>query len=224
MSSLHSKDNNCELKDKSSRSTAAFPSVLIALIALSVIAWVGIKLMQPSPIPPVATGSEVSPSSVQEPLQRASDDAIDTKLKAPGSADSIALASNESDPVCGMNPQRSAMRVEAEFADGDLVAFDSLACYYEYAETIARSSPVTERIVAYDTYRLEHPVLLNFSDAVWLIDLDGSVPGAMPPGAAAFRTLADAEKAMGNLGGKLASASEMQTYIYEFLRGNGILD
>ena len=220
MSSSHSKDNNDELADRSSRSTAAFPSVLIALIALSVIAWVGIRLMQPSPTPPVATGSEKSPAPVQEP-RRTLDDA---EPGVPDSAGSVALSSNETDPVCGMNPQRSAMRVEAEFSGGDLVAFDSLACYYEYAETLADSAPVAERIVAFDTYRLEHPVLLNFSDAVWLIDLDGNVPGAMPPGAAAFRTSEDAEKAMGNLGGKLASASEVKAYVYDYLLDNGILN
>jgi hypothetical protein len=138
--------------------------------------------------------------------------------------DGIALATNEADPVCGMDPQRSAMRVEAEFADGTLVAFDSLACYYEYVETIADSAAVAERIVAFDTYRLEHPVLLDFTEAVWLIDLDGSVPGAMPPGAAAFRTAENAEKARGNLGGKPVSAAEMKTYIYDYLQENGILD
>lgn len=206
---------------RGSRSTAAFPSVLIALVALGVMAWVGVKLMQPSPTPPVVSKSVESAAPVQELLESDLDAAEPGTVR---SADSIALASNDSDPVCGMNPQRSAMRVEAQFEDGSLVAFDSLACYYEYVETMAQSAPVAERIVAYDTYRLDHPVLLDFSNAVWLIDLDGSVPGAMPPGAAAFRTKEDADKAMGNLGGKLATAAEMKTYIYEYLRANGILN
>jgi len=46
----------------------------------------------------------------------------------------------------------------------------------------------------------------------------------MPPGAAAFRTTEDAKKAMGNLGGKLATAAEMKTYIYDYLQQNGILN
>jgi len=53
-----------------------------------------------------------------------------------------------------MKPKRSAMRVETQFEDGSVVAFDSLACYYEYAETMTQSAPIAERIVAYDTYRL----------------------------------------------------------------------
>ncbi len=216
-----SESNRDGQREGRSRSTAAFPSVLIALIALAVIAWVGMKLMQPSPAPPV-TSANAAPSATSESPAKEPPSAV--KADASGGGDEVTLASNESDPVCGMNPKRSAMRVEAQFEDGSMVAFDSLACYYEYIETTAQSTPVAERIVAYDTYRLDHPVLLDFSDAVWLIDLDGSVPGAMPPGATAFRTKEDADKAMGNLGGKRATAAEMKTYIYEDLRENGILN
>ena len=221
MNLKHDADDRGERADESPRSTAAFPSVLIALIALGLMTWVGVKLLQPSPAPPVTSKSAASAASAQE-LHESTLDAAGIEATS-GMSDTV-LSLSESDPICGMNPQRSAMRVEAKFEDGSLAAFDSLACYFEYVETMTESAPVAERIVAFDTYRLEHPVLLEFGNAVWLIDLDGNVPGAMPPGAAAFRTVEDAEKAMGNLGGKLASTSEMKAYIHEYLRENGILN
>jgi nitrous oxide reductase accessory protein NosL len=45
----------------------------------------------------------------------------------------------------------------------------------------------------------------------------------MPPGAAAFRTEEDARKAMGNLGGRVATAAEMKDYVYQYLKDNGVI-
>jgi len=193
------------------RDTSAFPSVLIAMLALAVIGWVGYRLLQPPPTPPVP--AETAQSSAPAPAP------TDTGTPALP----VELATNTEDPVCGMNPERSAQRVEAEFADGTLLAFDSLACYYEYLETQAETAPVRERIVAYDTYKNDEPALLEFGDAVWLIELERPVPGAMPPGAAAFRTANDAQKARGNLGSDISDAAGMKEYTYNYLKDNGVV-
>lgn len=203
-------ENHQEPNGKKQKSTASFPSVLIALVALAVIAFVGWKLMQPPPAPPVPPAEK--PVATPTPTSPTETPTVGAEL-----------ATNTEDPICGMNPQRSAQRVEAEFADGTLLAFDSLACYYEYVEKDTEAAPVRERVVAYDTYKNAEPVLLEFSDAVWLIGLERPVSGAMPPGAAAFRTEEDARKAMGNLGGRVATAAEMKDYVYQYLKDNGVI-
>lgn len=203
-------DHPYEDEDTSPRkkSTSAFPSVLIAICTLAVIGWVGIKLLQPPPTPPVPL-AEKPAATAAAPVEAA----------LPGAG----TATNTEDPICGMNPQRSAQRVEAKFADGTLLAFDSLACYYQYVEKDAKPVLARERIVAYNTFKNAEPVLLEFGEAVWLIDLERPVPGAMPPGVAAFRTEDDAKKAMGNLGGVISGAAGMKDYIYKYLRENGAI-
>jgi nitrous oxide reductase accessory protein NosL len=203
-------ENHQEPNGQKQKSTAAFPSVLIALVALAVIAFVGWKLLQPPPAPPVP--AEKPAAATPAPT---------TPVETPKAG--AELATNTEDPICGMNPQRSAQRVEAKFTDGKLLAFDSLACYYEYVEKDTEAAPVRERVVAYDTYKNAEPLLLEFSDAVWLIGLERPVSGAMPPGAAAFRTEEDARKAMGNLGGRVATAAEMKDYVYQYLKDNGVI-
>jgi len=150
-------ENYEEPNGKKQRSTASFPSVLIALVALAVIAFVGWKLLQPPPAPPVPPAEK--PVATPTPASSAETPTAGAEL-----------ATNTEDPICGMDPQRSA------FADGTLLAFDSLACYYQYVEKDAKSAAVRERVVAYDTYKNAAPVLLDFSDAVWLIGLGPSAP------------------------------------------------
>jgi len=204
-----------EIAGNRGSATEGFLGVLFAVIALGVMLWVGLRLMTPYPsnsTPEQALDAAKNKASISAAKEKPV--ALDNAANLP-----IDIAGNEEDPVCGMNPYRSAMRVEAEFSDGTKLAFDSVACYLQYVDEQAAEGvePSRERVVSYDTWQSEAPKLLDFADAIWIIELDGNVPGAMPPGLAAFGSEEDAEGFMGDLGGRLATLDEMRGYVRDYL-------
>ncbi len=217
-------------------STEGFLGILFAVIALGVMFWVGVRLMEPYPggmAPEDAVreahselGQELTDStnSAESALDPLSSEGANQSPSNPGSpspvdASASTLAGNKKDPICGMDPYRSPTRVEAEFSDGAKVAQVSLSCYFQYLEERAKEgvTPVRERVVTFDTWQSTTPKLVEARSAVWLIDIDGVPQGSMPPGVVAFATPADAKKFMPDLGGRVVDYDAMKEFVLDYL-------
>ena len=203
-----------------------FVGVLFALLALGVVFWVGTRLAVPFP------GYITPEEAVSEAISKGAGAASASKQAAHSPEEHLAgdpetyeqmLAgfASDSDPVCGMTLDKSSNLVAAKF-ESTWVGFDSLACFYQYS---AGKTYEAAKVLNFSTWRRnpESRDLVELENAVYLIDIDGILPGAMPPGVAAFRTRDEAEAAMGDLGGTLADFGEMKKYVTDWLVKEGMM-
>ncbi len=208
-----------------------FVGVLFALLALGVVFWVGTRLAAPYPgyetpekaaadalssgggieRKPPGGSSEVSGGSKQ----------MDGQTESAGYETLLASFTNDSDPICGMFLDKSANLVGAKFENG-WVGFVSLACFFQYAN--GKNYEEME-VLNFATWRRnpENREIVPAGSAVYLIEIDGILPGAMAPGVAAFETELEAEAGMGDLGGKVTDFDGMKKYVTAWLTEEGMM-
>lgn len=201
-------------------STEGFVGILFAVVALGIMFWVGIRLMEPYP---GGKSPERAAEEASLALEKITSDSKEPETQAAfrGTKGEMSseLASNEKDPVCGMNPTRSAARVEVEYSDGSKVAHVSLACFLSYERQMEKHGMkvVKARVVTFDSWQSEKPKLVDVQSAVYLVDIESLPEGSMPPGVVAFASVEDAKKFQPNLGGLIATYEEMKKYVEDFL-------
>jgi len=211
--------------EKKKVSTEGFVGILFAVLALLVMFWVGVRLLEPYP-------TFKTPEQAVQEAKSASASIAKRNAESPMPASSASekpespreltrdTAGNNKDPICGMNPYQSPTRIEIEYSDGTKMAYVSMACYFQHRDALKKEgkTPIKERVVDFATWQSDNPKLLDFSSAVWLIDLDSLPPGSMPPAVVAFSSEEEAHKFHPDLGGRLASSEEMNRFVQDYLK------
>jgi len=211
--------------EKKKVSTEGFVGILFAVLALLVMFWVGARLFEPYPTfqTPEQAVREAKIASAgtekKEPVLQATTSSLNEQSKNASSLTSD-TAGNEKDPICGMNPYESPTRIEIEYSDGTKIAYVSMACYFQHRDALKKEgiTPIKERIIDFATWQSASPKLLDFTSAVWLMEIESIPPGSMPPGVVAFSSEKEAHKFHPDLGGKIASLEEMKIFVEDYLK------
>lgn len=208
-----------------------FVGILFALLALGVIFWVGTRLAVPYP---GYETPEQAASKAESAVAGIGGKPANSVNNAPGGSQQdngtstpdgyealLASFTNDSDPICGMFLDKSANLVGAKFENG-WVGFVSLACFFQYAN--GKNFEEME-VLNFATWRRnpENREMLPAGNAVYLIEIDGILPGAMPPGVAAFGAVEEAEAGKGDLGGRVTDFDGMKKYVTDWLVKEGMM-
>ncbi len=219
------KENKDERSDSSSKgkvATEGFMGILFAVIALGIMFWVGVRLMEPYPT--YKTPEEAVYEAKMELAKAPADESMSEGMKEAGEVGdekaSKDLAGNKKDPICGMNPYNSPTRLEVLYSDGSRTANVSLACFFQFSDQHAEHGiiPTDIKVVTYDTWQSEKPKLIDAKSAVYLVELEALPQGSMPPGVVAFSSEADAKKFQPDLGGRIVGFEEMEKFVRDFLK------
>lgn len=201
-----------------------FVGILVAFAALGVLFWVYSRLIEPYPGHASPNEAIKKVNGASETTENSSSAGHDMSKMAPSTTMSDASGSVKSEfetrlasfsedkcPTCGMPPSKSSVMIAASIED-KWVGFDSFSCFFDYSKGKAASEI---EVLDYKTRSKDdaEKTMIKASDAYYLVGLDGSIKGSMPPGVPAFLNESDAKAAIGDLGGRIVRFDEMKTYV-----------